>query len=569
MVSHVLRSVCLAAALAASCPSHAADPARGPADLALTFRSPASGRDQPFRLYLPSGYDGQKPMPLLVALHGTGGDHNKYFDHPAYGDGIYRREAEKRGIVLLCPSEGDPLNLPTEWRGLGEVNVLALIEEVCRRFRIDRDRIVLSGQSMGGTGTTYLCCRYPELFAAGIPLASTYGHLTLVENLRHVPMFYVQGEKDWPVYANDGPIPITKRMSQLGYNGQLWIVAGEGHNTMLASTERVLEWALQQRRVAHPRRVTFRAYLPIHGKAYWTEIQAIEHIGRFAEIDAAIEPGNVVAASIANAAQVAIRPEPELLDMAQPIEVRVNGCRVFHGSCNVEEEIRLVLGSGGWRGQVAARNVRPLTAYRTHKIGTAVDPPTQTGAAETSMGNWMADAIRDAAGADIAIYNRGHYRGVPLEKGQDVYLVDLINWIRPTERCLSLLEITGRELLEIIEDNIRNEAKDARFLVQVSGCRYAFDRGRPQGQRIVESDIDPERTYSVVCESHSLTRTDTMNLAGRYGKIPYRNLDWTSISTAWRFINRSNGRIEGRLEGRVKDVTARPPEKPPSPERSS
>lgn len=355
MVSHVLRSVCLAAALAASCPSHAADPARGPADLALTFRSPASGRDQPFRLYLPSGYDGQKPMPLLVALHGTSGDHNKYFDHPAYGDGIYRREAEKRGIVLLCPSEGDPLNLPTEWRGLGEVNVLALIEEVCRRFRIDRDRIVLSGQSMGGTGTTYLCCRYPELFAAGIPLASTYGHLTLVENLRHVPMFYVQGEKDWPVYANDGPIPITKRMSQLGYNGQLWIVAGEGHNTMLASTERVLDWALQQHRVAHPRRVTFRAYLPIHGKAYWTEIQAIEQIGRFAEIDAAIEPGNVVAASIANAAQVAIRPEPELLDLAQPIEVRVNGCRVFHGSCNVEEEIRLVLGSGGWKGQVAAQ----------------------------------------------------------------------------------------------------------------------------------------------------------------------------------------------------------------------
>lgn len=154
---------------------------------------------------------------------------------------------------------------------------------------------------------------------------------------------------------------------------------------------------------------------------------------------------------------------------------------------------------------------------------------------------------------------------MPLEKEQDVYLVDLINWIRPTERCLSLFEMTGRELLEIIEENIRNEAKDARFLVQVSGCRYAFDRGRPQGQRIVESDIDPERTYSVVCESHSLTRTDTMHLAGRYGKIPYRNLDLTSISTAWRFINRSNGRIEGRLEGRVKDVTARPPEKPPHP----
>ena len=35
------------------------------------------------------------------------------------------------------------------------------------------------------------------------------------------------------------------------------------------------------------------------------------------------------------------------------------------------------------------------------------------------------------------------------------------------------------------------------WMVQVSGCRYAFDRSRPVGKRIVESDIDPKRTYSV------------------------------------------------------------------------
>src|SRR5215204_535179 len=90
----------------------AADPTRGPADLALTFRSPISGADQPYRLYLPTAYDGKTAVPLFIALHGTSGDHNKYFDHETYGSGIYKREAEKRGLAILCPSEGDPLKLP-------------------------------------------------------------------------------------------------------------------------------------------------------------------------------------------------------------------------------------------------------------------------------------------------------------------------------------------------------------------------------------------------------------------------------------------------------------------------
>jgi hypothetical protein len=66
-----------------------------PVDLALTYlpaarlrqagRSEADGTTEPYRVYLPSAYDGKRRLPLFVALHGTGGDQNRYFDHPMRG----------------------------------------------------------------------------------------------------------------------------------------------------------------------------------------------------------------------------------------------------------------------------------------------------------------------------------------------------------------------------------------------------------------------------------------------------------------------------------------------------
>jgi predicted peptidase len=271
----------------------------GPKDLALEYTSEVDGTKQPYRLYLPSAYDGKKKLPMLVALHGTGGDQDKYFDHVDYGSGIYKKEAEKRGLVVVCPHGRGT----TEYRGIGENDVLTVIEEVCRNYAIDRDRIVCSGQSMGGTGTTYLCCAYPELFAGGAALASTYAHYTVLENLRHVPMFYVQGAKDWHIYAKDGPTPITKRLKELGYQVDFWEVPDLGHNTMTVSTPKVLDWALAQKRVTHPKRVTHRAYLPIHGRAYWTELVELDEIGRLGTIDAAVQAGNRIDVSAGNLRQ--------------------------------------------------------------------------------------------------------------------------------------------------------------------------------------------------------------------------------------------------------------------------
>lgn len=558
-IKHAIPFLLLSLSAAASSAPLAGD-AAGPKDLALAFVSPFDGSQQPYRLYLPTAYDGKTPVPLLVALHGTGGDQNKYFDHKDYHNGIYRTEAEKRGIVVLCPLGTDANGLPTEWRGEAEINVLAAIEEVQRLFRIDPERIVCTGQSMGGTGTTYLCCRYPDLFAAGIPLASTYGHLSLITNLRHVPMLYVQGGKDWPIYAATGPVPITNEMKRLGCNGELWMIPDVGHNTFGVSTPRVIDWALKQRRVAHPRHITHRACFPPHGRAWWAEIQEIELPGWFAEIDAKAEHGNRITVRLKNTPRVVLRPDSALYDSKHPLAIVVGNRELFHGLCDDTREVLLLRENNTWTAKAQPRCITPRTEWKSFVIGTVEQPPTWEGGPETTLGNWLSDAMREISGADIAICTKGHYRvgdkmrGHRIEAGQTLRLMDFINWLRPSDAALATFTIKGSELLKIIEANLLDDPKDDRFLVQVSGCRYRFDRRKPRGSRVVDSSIDSLRSYRVVCNSSAITRTDTLHLGDFFGKLSHASLEPNLLSAAWRFTLNNGGRISARLEGRVSEA---------------
>jgi acetyl esterase/lipase len=45
-----------------------------------TYHFPAAKTDMPYRLYVPTTWDGQSRLPLIVILHGAGADENRYMD---------------------------------------------------------------------------------------------------------------------------------------------------------------------------------------------------------------------------------------------------------------------------------------------------------------------------------------------------------------------------------------------------------------------------------------------------------------------------------------------------------
>ena len=70
-----------------------------------------------------------------------------------------------------------------------------VIAEVRRAYRIDPDRIYMTGHSMGGYGTWSVAINHPEIFAAIAPISGG-GNPANVTKLANIPMLVVHGDND-------------------------------------------------------------------------------------------------------------------------------------------------------------------------------------------------------------------------------------------------------------------------------------------------------------------------------------------------------------------------------------
>jgi len=114
---------------------------------------------------------------------------------------------------------------------------------------------------------------------------------------------------------------------------------------------------------------------------------------------------------------------------------------------------------------------------------------------ESEIGNWVADAMRAAVSADVAIQNPGGLRA-ELDAGP-VTVRDVFE-IMPFDNQIVVVHLTGAQLRSALEQGI-----SSRSCPQVSGVRMRFDRERASGQRLVSIELadgrplDPAAVYRV------------------------------------------------------------------------
>jgi poly(3-hydroxybutyrate) depolymerase len=98
---------------------------RGKGDLHRTYRFVEADQEMPYRLYVPSTWDGKSSLPLILLLHGANNDENGYMDR---NDRQMIHLAEQHGYIVVSPlgygktgAYGTPLRLPFVFGGKPEL----------------------------------------------------------------------------------------------------------------------------------------------------------------------------------------------------------------------------------------------------------------------------------------------------------------------------------------------------------------------------------------------------------------------------------------------------------------
>ncbi|QVL30132.1 hypothetical protein KIH39_14845 [Telmatocola sphagniphila] len=144
---------------------------------------PTQGNSAIVRIFVPANLNKDKPVPLVVAMHGAGGSENMFFD--AYGAGCCMRECEKRGWMMIAPRGG-----------FGASAIPEILETLSKRYPIDPRKIFVVGHSMGSAQAFSAVQSAPEKFAAIAGLGGA-GSIRKPEVFQKMPVFIGVGDSDF------------------------------------------------------------------------------------------------------------------------------------------------------------------------------------------------------------------------------------------------------------------------------------------------------------------------------------------------------------------------------------
>jgi predicted peptidase len=164
------------------------------------------GKTMPYRLFVPDVTARREPTPLVVWLHGASGlgtDNLRQISEGGNDIGSrlwVRPELQARHPAFVVAPQmpagftwGNPASEKlTDYGAL----VIDLVEALAREFPIDRHRIYVVGQSMGGIGVWDLISKRPEMFAAAVPVCA-------MANVQRVTV--ASGVKVWAFHGAQDP----------------------------------------------------------------------------------------------------------------------------------------------------------------------------------------------------------------------------------------------------------------------------------------------------------------------------------------------------------------------------
>jgi predicted esterase len=281
-----------------------AGPPRAPLDPRVqqrTYTFKETNEVLPYAVFVSSKVTKDKKNPLIIALHGLGGDQNTMMRFGAI------EAAEAGGYILVGPmgynssgwygapasmaagtgganggvgmggpprgAGGPPGARPPGAPGAGpggpprgpgadrpipttlgvsnevsqrsEKDVMTVLDMIRKEFNVDEKRIYIMGHSMGGAGAIYLGVKHPSIWAGIGAIAPAHAPAGIFPQnyslapAKDIPMIIVQGDQD-PLIPVAGVRQWIDQMKELHITHQYMELAGGDHGTVLANVPDVI-----------------------------------------------------------------------------------------------------------------------------------------------------------------------------------------------------------------------------------------------------------------------------------------------------------------------------------------
>ncbi|MEM7602740.1 MAG: hypothetical protein AAF357_15155, partial [Verrucomicrobiota bacterium] len=202
----------------------------------MTAETRVRQEGEPWRyfLFLPSGYTDSElaNWPMVLWLHGRSLRGDDLEQLRRYGPPSFLEKRPDFPFVVICPQLPDG-SWPAE--GLNR-----LLDECLETYRIDEDRIILTGDSLGAMGAWTFAGMFPNRFAALSPVTA-HGPMSVADRLTHLPIRAWHGDSDEAV-PMEPHVELIEKIQSLGGDAKIKIIKDGTHASVIGMNWRDPEW---------------------------------------------------------------------------------------------------------------------------------------------------------------------------------------------------------------------------------------------------------------------------------------------------------------------------------------
>jgi len=203
----------------------------------------------PYRILYPDNYDKTKKYPLIMFLHGSGERATDNEIQLAHGGKLFLSEANRKAfpaIVIFpqCPQDAawikinvdrtvQPAKLTVDYTSEAQWPLVAaneLVKRIASEEAVDKSRIYISGLSLGGFGTFESVYRYPDLYAAALPICGGGDTNSYDARVKKTAFWIFHGDADQAVNVTLSR-EMSAKLKSLKVESKYSEYPGVGHNS--------------------------------------------------------------------------------------------------------------------------------------------------------------------------------------------------------------------------------------------------------------------------------------------------------------------------------------------------